>query len=350
MWQAARNRMLAQLEPAIMARVEIELERAEAELLGRVEAQLSARIMSEKISAEAIAESIKNPTIGLATVAADSPFMSASTCAANDVMHPRYREICTMLQDNPRWHRKQWEWVFIIHHLLASGVVRPGCRGLGFGVGREALPALFASFGAEVVATDAPEDGLGWSETNEHSSSREHLRAPWMVSNEDFDRLITHRPADMNAIPADLRGFDFTWSACCFEHLGSLQAGIDFVVNSVERLKPGGIAVHTTEFNVTSNDETLTEGPTVIYRRRDLEALVTRLRDLGHDVAPFLVSPNSHVIDNHVDAPPYALPHMKLLLANHVTTSAGIVVRRGLSGRQRDRLVSAQVWEAARIK
>lgn len=262
------------------------------------------------------------------TLPASAPFMGASTVAASDFLHPRYHEICAMLCGPPTWHRKQWEWVFIVHHLVRSGVLRRGARGLGFGVGQEGLPALFAGMGCEVVATDAPDDVQGWAESAQHSSSRDHLRAPWIVPDEEFDRLVSHRAADMSAIPDDLRGFDFTWSSCCFEHLGSLQAGIDFVVNSIECLKPGGVAVHTTEFNVESDDETVTEGGTVIYRKSDLTALVAKLREMGHEVAQFTVASSAHPLDSHVDAPPYATPHLKLQLEGHVTTSAGIVVRR----------------------
>jgi hypothetical protein len=109
----------------------------------------------------------------------------------------------------------------------------------------------------------------------------------------------------MTAIDAELTGFDFTWSCCCFEHLGSLEAGVQFLINSVENtLKPGGVAVHTTEFNLSSNGDTIVSGPTILYRRRDMEALVSRLEDLGNEVQPFVVAPDSHFLDFHVDLPP----------------------------------------------
>ena len=41
-------------------------------------------------------------------------------------------------------HRKQWEWFYIAQALEESGVVRPGARGLGFGVGNEPLPSWMA--------------------------------------------------------------------------------------------------------------------------------------------------------------------------------------------------------------
>jgi len=97
-------------------------------------------------------------------------------------------------------------------------------------------------------------------------------------------------------------------------------------------LKPGGVAVHTTEFNLSSNGHTIESGPTVLYRRCDMESLVQRLRDLGHDVQPFVIAPDSHFLDFHVDLPPYCdQPHLKLKFENYVTTSVGIVVKKPLA-------------------
>ena len=105
---------------------------------------------------------------------------------------------------------------------------------------------------------------------------------------------------------------------------------MEFIVAAVENtLRSGGIAVHTTEFNLTSNEHTVTEGPTVIYRRRDIDELVRRLRDRGHIVKEFTVAAPSHYWDFHVDTPPYTSKvHLKLLLEQYVTTSVGLVVQR----------------------
>lgn len=261
-------------------------------------------------------------------------FMQFSTCSAADIVNPRYGQICDMLKHPVDWHRKLWEWVFVVHHLRDSGVVKPGSRGLVFGVGSERLPALFASLGAEIVATDAPvhiAETQGWTETGQHVSSLAQIRYPEIVDGDVFDANVSYRICDMTNIPEDLEGFDFNWSSCCFEHLGDLEAGMDFMINAVEKtLRPGGIAVHTTEFNLSSNECTVEEGATVIYRRRDIEELIRRLRDRGHSVKEFTVAPAEHRWDFHVDTPPYTSKvHLKLLLESYVATSAGIVVQRG---------------------
>jgi len=205
---------------------------------------------------------------------------------------------------------------------------------LVFGVGTERLPALFASMGAKIVATDASAANaqeMGWANTNEYAANLQTLRYPEIIDGNLFDSNVSYRVCDMNNIEPDLVDFDFNWSSCCFEHLGSIEAGLQFVVNAVEKtLRVGGIAVHTTEYNLSSNDLTVDSGGTVIFRNRDLLELVQRLQERGHIVQPFVVAPNSHHLDFHIDMPPYAQdPHLKLLLMSHVSTSAGIVVQRG---------------------
>lgn len=271
---------------------------------------------------------------GLTLVPESTPFMQFSNCQAADFYHPRFLQLCKLMAMRPRFHRKQWEWVYVLHQLIEAGVLKPGARGLGFGVGTEPLPAVYASMGVDVTATDAPlgiEGSDGWNSTLQHSSDVSQLLRPDIAPDDLVRARVSHRPCDMNNIDPALTGYDFNWSSCCFEHLGTIEKGLQFVINAVEKtLKVGGVAVHTTEFNASSNDATVVEGETVIFRLRDMEELVQRLRDRGHEVQPFVVGATAHALDFHVDVPPYAQDvHLKLLLAGYVATSVGIVVRRG---------------------
>ncbi|SHI27663.1 hypothetical protein SAMN04488135_118100 [Pollutimonas bauzanensis] len=275
------------------------------------------------------------PNVALANIEANGPFLPYSTCSAADFFHPRYGQICEMLRHPHRFHRKLWEWVFIVHHLQISDMLTDGRRGLVFGVGHERLPSLFASLGATITATDAPAHvGVagGWAQTSQHSQSLEQLRYRDLVADAVFDQKVSYQVCDMNNIDKELVGYDFVWSSCCFEHLGSIEAGIQFVINSVEQtLKIGGIACHTTEYNLSSNDETVDMADTVIYRKQDIESLIQRLRERGHEVKPFVAAPDSHVLDFYVDTPPYnsEQPHLKLWLGKYITTSVGLVIKRG---------------------
>ena len=107
------------------------------------------------------------------------------------------------------------------------------------------------------------------------------------------------------------------------------EAGLDFVTHSLDTLHPGGVAIHTTEFNVTSNDETVEDGPVVLYRRRDLEGLVAKLETAGHEVAALDLEPGTGLLDEYADVPPFLDgPHIRLALRGHVTTSVALVIRK----------------------
>lgn len=273
------------------------------------------------------------PSADVYRVNPDSAFMEFSSCSSRDFFHPRFAEICGYIEVAERFHRKVWEWVFITHQLIKSEVIHQGARGLVFGVGQETLPAAFAERGAFITATDAPisiAQGAGWTGSGEFAQGLAQM-PNCSVDRGEFERLVEWRECDMNAIGSEFVGYDFCWSSCCLEHLGSLRAGMDFIINSVEKtLKIGGVAVHTTEFNLSSNEYTLESGPTVLYRRCDIEQLICELEDRGHVVEPFKVAPDSLVIDGYVDTPPYlSSPHLKLSIGSFASTSAGLVIRRG---------------------
>jgi hypothetical protein len=244
-------------------------------------------------------------------------------------------------------HRKMWEWLFICEALREAGVLQPGRRGLGFGVGREALVSLFAGMGCHLVATDLGAEqarAAGWTDTEQYAGGLAGLNEYGFCPPEEFQERVVYRELDMNAIPGDLRDFDFTWSSCAFEHLGSLAAGMDFVVAQMQCLKPGGIAVHTTELNVSSETDTITEGGTVLYRRGDIEDLVRRLRADGHRIA-YDLSEGTRTEDRHVDVPPFSNTHLRTKLGEYVTTSIALVIQKGggpRSWRSRARRVLAR--------
>jgi len=207
-----------------------------------------------------------------------------------------------------------------------------GKTGLGFAVGREPLVAYFASLGAKILASDLDVDRAataGWVGSNEHAASLEMLNERNICPPDVFAQSVRFQEVDMNNFSKDQLGeFDFVWSSCAFEHLGSLENGLKYVENAMHCVKSGGLAVHTTEFNVGSNELTHEEGGTVIYRRRDIDELVLRLRDAGHQVK---VNYNfgDQPADYNVDVPPYTHDvHLKLHLMGHTTTSIGLVIRK----------------------
>jgi hypothetical protein len=227
-------------------------------------------------------------------------------------------------------HRKVWEWAFIAEALDSRNLLQPGSKGLGFGVGRDPLAALFASLGCEVVATDlepaAAEKG-GWVATGQFAGSLEAMNEGGICDEKVFRQRVSFRTVDMRRIPSDLSGFDFTWSACALEHLGSIALGQEFVLRQMDCLRPGGTAAHTTEYNVFSANATIARGETVLFRRRDIEWLVERLRAGGHSVEVDFDQGNGDA--DHW--PPWSDKHLKLQIGDHVSTSIGLVVEKSRS-------------------
>ena len=251
---------------------------------------------------------------------------------------------CKELRIPVVFHRKIWELCFVLQMLHDFDVIKPGVRGLGFGCGTEPLPSYFAAHGMDVTATDlAPAEASkgGWVHTGQHATGAEQAFMSHLVDREAFDRHVGLRFVDMNAIPEDMTGYDFCWSICALEHLGSIKKGVDFIANTLMTLRPGGIAVHTTEFNIRADGPTIDNWPTVAFQRQHLEALADRLRGAGHHVPPFDFFLGDGPLDRFVDLPPYHhdLPadvgawlgypaHLKLAFDGLVVTCVGIVIRK----------------------
>jgi hypothetical protein len=259
--------------------------------------------------------------------------LTSMLCERAYLESPAGRYWATAIDQPWRLHRKLWEFCFVSQALHERGVLGQGRRGLGFAVGEEPLPALFASMGCEILATDLDaqdERATAWAETAQLATSVDKLRRPRICPDDIFRQRVAFRTADMNDIPQDLRDFDFTWSSCSFEHCGSIDLGIAFICNQMACLRPGGVAVHTTEFNLSSDNETISSGGTVIFRKRDIDEIVHRLQQVGHRVAPVVYSLGSSDEDRHVDTFPYAdAPHLKLLLADRfVSTSIALIIEK----------------------
>lgn len=232
-------------------------------------------------------------------------------------------------------HRKIWEWNAICQALDERGMLRPGRRGIGFAVGTEPLSSLFAERGVELVSSDfqGEDADATWSATGQLGDSLKNIHWERVLPFERFQSLVEYRNVDMRDLgPVPKGEFDFSWSSCAFEHLGSLEAGLQFLESSLDCLKPGGIAVHTTEYNVSSNEATIETGQSVIYRRQDIERFAARIRAKGCAIEALDLEPGWDQHDIAYDMPPYykhGRQHVKLQLDGFVTTSLLLIIRKG---------------------
>lgn len=316
-----------------------------------VEAAMMLLRMNGKIIASHIAKGALDPTL-MADLVEPQPVSSGwRPTTEGDLKSNWCRWWLRELQHPLQMHRKLWEHGWALQELFAAGMLTEGRRGLGFGCGTEPLASYFAKKRVHALITDLdPSQGASeaWAETAQHASS---LRAGFfenLVTWDRYQEFVSHRFADMNAISDDLQGFDFCWSICALEHLGSIEAGLQFVENSVKTLRPGGVAVHTTEFNCQDNERTIETGPSVVFRRRDFEELAERLTKSGHRVGTVSFDTGSEFFDQYVDLQPYLLDsrsvamrdyygamtqsgHLRATIGGFVSTCYGLVVQAGES-------------------
>ena len=241
------------------------------------------------------------------------------------------------------YHRKVWELAYVLQALHEGGCLEAGRRGIGFGCGVEPIPSYLASRGIQVTVSDLPPDARqrqGWENSHQHASSLEQAYHGHLVDRGHFEALVTHRFVDMNAIPDDLAGYDFCWSICAMEHVGSINKALTFVEKALATLVPGGVAVHTTEFNFLNEHETIDNWDTVLPQRRHFEELAPRLRSQGHEIAPLNFDVGSRPLDRFVDLPPFphdlpkefealaACPHIKVATDGFASTCFGLTIRK----------------------
>lgn len=256
-----------------------------------------------------------------------------------------------------RYHRKNWEYAFVLQALYENGMF--GKKGLGFACGEEPIPAYLVSRGCSITGGDKPIDCAdcnqeAWKSSSQYTRDAESLFKPELLSREEFAAGFRLKYIDMNNLPADSRGeYDFIWSICAAEHLGSLKHGLEFMANSLDLLKPGGIAVHTTEYNLFSDNETFENEACVIFRRKDFANLRSRLeaKKTG-EMYSFNDWSGELEFDEYIDQEPYSatwkvnapnifktelnldyyVPHLRLLLGGFPATCAGIILKKAGNG------------------
>lgn len=238
-------------------------------------------------------------------------------CTSSDIYSEWHRRLSASLRAKNYKLRKIWEWTYTIKVLYDHGFLSGNSSGLGFGCGTEPLASCFANFVDALLITDAPPhviEGKGWSDTNQHTASLEQAKHEWLAPKERMDKVMHFEFADMNDIPSEYFNlFDFVWSSCALEHLGSKRQGLEFIAQSALCLRPGGIAVHTTEYDL-SGQSTIDNWETVLFNEKDFNVtLADMLNIINQDgtgrhfeLCPFDLRRGRAFIDGYVDIPPYS--------------------------------------------
>jgi hypothetical protein len=269
--------------------------------------------------------------------------LTSKLSTQNDLEAPWCRHWIHELKTSFQYHRKLWEFGFILQVLFEHNMF--GKTGIGVACGNEPLASYLISQGCSITAGDKPLTGddhqqQDWRSSNQYTESSDDLYHAHIIERSTFDRNFTLAYVDMNALPSELdEKFDFCWSCCAIEHLGSIRLGIEFIKNSLKLLRNSGISVHTTEFNLLSDDRTIDNWGSVLFTKKDLLRLSDEIQQMGGTLYPFDFNKGDGFFDRYYDMPPYPhqnaplpalhlCPHIKLLCDDFPATCAGIIIQK----------------------
>lgn len=239
------------------------------------------------------------------------------------------RSWCAALRERPRYHRRLWECAFVLQALFEGEALLPEAKVLGLG----------------------PVDGsvISYLSRNEvHSTVLSASAPPFRDDLTDaftFQKNVTVRPIK-NGLKG-LGGFDACWSIGQAGHMGSIRKGMDFMLECMKALKPGGLAVHVFDFNFADDEQTIDDWPSVLFQRRHIEALARELRARGHEPRPLDFHVGHQPLDRFIDIPPFdndrteafnglwrdgwQSAHLKTSMDGFAVTSFGLICRRGVN-------------------
>lgn len=268
-----------------------------------------------------------------------------------DMESPWCRYWINQLKIDFRYHRKLWEYAFVLQALYENGMF--GKEGLGLACGHEPIPSYLISKGCKITAGDKPADIKDkiqneWRKTGQYAEKEDDLYDPRLLCRDEFFKNFTCEYIDMNNLKKDAFGkFDFVWSICAVEHLGSIDAGLNFLTNSLSLLKPGGISIHTMEYNIFSDTSTFESNSLSLFRKCDIEKLGrVLLESKKAELLSFNDDSSNFLFDKYIDMPPYdmnsntmsavncnlvndlQIPHLRLILNEYPSTCAGVIIRK----------------------
>jgi hypothetical protein len=244
-------------------------------------------------------------------------------CTAGQFDEPVYRKWLGRLGEASARDRGLWEQAYVLQVLTLYGMLEADARGIGFGVEDGALPAVMAAtdIAVTVAGAGSPDGQAGGGD----EVARRLLR-PGICDETVFGRRVDVRSIDLADIPHDLVNYDFAWSSSVSSKLGSVAAGLTFIEQAMECLRPNGIAVHVFDFDPAVIEQTVAS-PSPHWRRREVEQAALGLISRGHEVAEIKLVPGK-VKGRGRDRASASEAIYVDSLAGHAVTSFGLIARK----------------------
>jgi len=266
-------------------------------------------------------------------------------CDAADWFHPEIaRVIGEELHEIPRFHRKQWEFAMIFNALLRCRLLKGDRVGLSMGGGRERLLYAIGRCIRELVVTDLYGTGTTWD------CARTDDPETFIKGDKPFpvdDRKLTVLPMDMRELQFPDHTFDFCYSSCAIEHIGTRDDVIRHLNEVARVLKDDGVYVLTTEIHY--GKETIEDPNNFIFSPDFLNEIVAEsglgseekcIAGITPHKANYPKPPNVKNLsfsgsESFASQLLQELPHIQLLKGKHPYTSGLFLFRKRPSGRKR---------------
>jgi hypothetical protein len=253
-----------------------------------------------------------------------------------DVLTDDYLFWLSELKLEPLIDNKYWQYVTLLHNIHTNfGSIEGNGekKALVVGVGQEPTVSFLADAGWRITATDFldNEKAEAWATTSQLADGKESLFRKQLCKKSTFDSQVDFINLDMNVIPTDFdEKFDLVWSLCALGHIGGYQKGLDFVNRSRQLLKPGGIAVHTTEMDSSLVLGKFDTPDLSFYKRVDLESLLHTISESGFHVPEHDFGIGCGVLDKELDVSPYRQTshHLRFWFDHREITPTSIVFTR----------------------
>lgn len=211
-----------------------------------------------------------------------APYDSYEVQVVDRLSHPAavpLNKLCGMAElENPEWskaladldldrpnapfHRKAWEFTQAVYGLRKLKRLSADAVALGIGSGHEHILYFLANKVKEVVATDLYEGSFADKEASPLMVTHPDMFSPFHYRKDHLRVLV------MDAMNLDFpdSNFDFVFSFSSIEHFGGHAEAIKALGEMYRVLKPGGVAVISTELILNRLGKT--EG---FFRMRDVE-------------------------------------------------------------------------------
>jgi SAM-dependent methyltransferase len=167
-------------------------------------------------------------------------------CGMAELENPQWRNALRDLdldRPNAPFHRKAWEFAQAVFGLRKLRRLPPNAVALGVGSGHERILYFLANRIANVVATDLYGGDFAAREASPHMLAHPDMFAPFHYRKDRLRVLVM----DARQLHFPAAYFDFVFSFSSIEHFGSHGDALAALREMFRVLKPGGLAVITTE-------------------------------------------------------------------------------------------------------